>query len=94
MTIKIIFCIYNNFIYTVVYSMHCLTTRKVKSMLNRVQNNNGATGNVFPPTSTIRIDDTRIQALRQEGLEIRSSIEKSAANMFASSSSNSSTRMR
>ena len=63
-------------------------------MRNQVRNNNSSVGITFPPTGTVRIDDSTIQRLRQEGLEIRRSIERSSARMFASSSSDSSTRMR
>lgn len=48
----------------------------------------------FPPTSPVRIEDPVLQTLRQEGLEIRRTIEQSAARMFAVSSPDSSTRMR
>lgn len=48
----------------------------------------------FPPTAPVRIDDPTLQRLRQEGLEIRRSIEQSAARMFAVSSPDSSTKMR
>ncbi len=63
-------------------------------MRNQVRNNNSSVGITFPPSGTVRIDDSTIQRLRKEGLEIRRSIERSAASMFAVSSSDSSTRMR
>lgn len=55
---------------------------------------NVSTGITFPPTSTVRIDEPTLQRLRQEGLEIRRSIERSTASMFAISPSTSSTKMR
>lgn len=48
----------------------------------------------FPPTAPVRIDDSTLQRLRQEGLEIRRSIEQSAARMFVVSTTDSSTKMR
>lgn len=65
-------------------------------MRNQVRSNNSTStvGITFPPTGTVRMDDSTIQRLRQEGLEIRRSIERSAATMFAVSSPDSSTRMR
>jgi hypothetical protein len=63
-------------------------------MGNQVRSKNSSVGITFPPTSTVRIDDLTIQRLRKEGLEIRRSIERSAASMFAVSSPDSSTRMR
>ena len=63
-------------------------------MRNQTRGNISSAGITFPPTGTVRIDDSTIQRLRQEGLEIRRSIERSAASMFAVTSSDSSTRMR
>lgn len=48
----------------------------------------------FPPKASVRLDDSTLQRLRQEGLEIRRAIEKSAARMFSVSSPDSSTKMR
>jgi len=62
-------------------------------MRNQAQNNS-STGITFPPTGTVRIDEATLQRLRQEGREIRRSIERSAASMFTISPSNSSSRMR
>lgn len=48
----------------------------------------------FPPAETVRIDDATVKRLLSEGMEIRRSIEQSAARMFAVSSSQSSIKMR
>jgi hypothetical protein len=47
-----------------------------------------------PQAGTVRIDDATVKRLLAEGLEVRRSIEKSAARMFAVSTSESSIRMR
>lgn len=62
-------------------------------MNNRALNHNDAVGHIsFPPTETVYIDDATMKRLLTEGMEIRRSIEKSAASMFVVSDS--STRMR
>jgi len=62
-------------------------------MNNQALNHNDAEGFIsFPPTETVRIDDATMKRLLAEGMEIRRSIEKSAASMFVASGS--STRMR
>lgn len=60
-------------------------------MANQIRKENEIT---FPPTETIRIDDATVQRLLAEGMEFRRAIEKSAARMFAMSSSESSLKMR
>ena len=62
-------------------------------MRNQPRNNNCSAG-TFPQTGTVRIDDATMRRLLAEGMEIRRSIERSSARMFAVSTSESSLRMR
>lgn len=63
-------------------------------MRNQPRNNSCSAGITFPPTGTVRIDDATMKRLLAEGMEIRRSIERSSARMFAVSTSESSIRMR
>jgi hypothetical protein len=63
-------------------------------MRNQARNNNCSAGMTVPQAGTVRIDDATVKRLLAEGLEVRRSIEKSAARMFAVSTSESSIRMR
>ena len=62
-------------------------------MNNQAPSHNAAVRHIsFPPKETVCIDEATMKRLLAEGMDIRRSIEKSAASMFMASGS--STRMR